>query len=716
MKLTMLDNGVTYLQRTAGNRSRMVLGSLVFSDGYGYEIMPNKLALRGSNSKKRPIDKITIVGDNVAIQVILDESTALDYGEVGLLSPEGGILAVAVWDTLQRKEVGTVQVLNFTLDYDGIGHALTRPSSTTTRLMRTRTDYDDVLQQLQASALQTNKFDVLAPNSTGTTLLELMAGITDFNSYMIESAFQETLPSLAKLDTSIYSIQHMLKNRLVRKTPAGISVTLTREPHYPSAIIPALSQFELDGVPCFNRESISLTKGQTLASVRLYEGEVKTYKLTGSGKDFEFWLSPDKSFTVSDTDVRVYVNGVAQPIVDNGIWEYKGKPAIQDFTYKDGALILTFGNSTYGTMPEKEDKIDIIYAVTSGESGNQTGYIGKDGTCARFPEIKIVAESEFTGGGNQPTASAYANFGGDLYGARSGAVTPSQYRALARTYPGVKDAIVLAQRDLAPMDKDWFNTGKIILLTSDPWSDEDINNFETWFRRKTWYGMRWIINVGRNGEEPKPREVNVKAKIWCAQTADLEAVQKACEDAVNALFVPRYGILARPVYKSDIWVALKDTFPSAIDFIQLDTPDDDISMYLEMPDIFNYKIEQGGTLPIGYYRYAVTAVDSDGQSRVNYVDVKVTEPNSKVTLFWKPVKSALKYNVFGRSRALISDMGLLYTTEETSWTDDGTLTGTNEKPPSINTSGVHYGVAGNIDIVVDYSSRSKLEDNGYGIS
>ena len=139
-------------------------------------------------------------------------------------------------------------------------------------------------------------------------------------------------------------------------------------------------------------------------------------------------------------------------------------------------------------------------------------------------------------------------------------------------------------------------------------------------------------------------------------------------------------------------------------------------MYLDTPNIASARVVDGGTLPIGIYRWAVSAVDSEGESKISYIDVKVENPNSSVVLTWAKSNTATSYRIYGRSIGQTSFMGFLHETTALTWTDNGTETGTNEKPPAINTSGVHYGVPGEINIIVDYSDRSALEDNGYGIS
>lgn len=716
MYLIVTDVGADYLSRSEGNRDRVSITNIVFGSAAGYTAGAHQNSITGNLVSKRFIDSLELNGDILTIKVFLDENEVFNYGEVGLMSADGILIAVESYPTVQRKIQNSAVELTYTIQHPKLQEALTRRSSRAFNLVYTRTDFDDAKLQLQAVASEKDNFSTIVANETGNTLIELLAGVVDHDSYMAESAFQETLPHTAKLDSSIYAIQLMLKNRLNRKRPASVSVRLARDANLPIDQIPPYSSFIVDGVLLFNREAIVWKRLERTKDVVLFQGEVFSFSIQGTGKDYQFWKSPHANFEVSDSDINVRIGRVSIPVVQNGLWEHKGQQAVQDFTYTDGSLILTFGNSTYGTLPLTTNKVSITYAITQGAAGNRSGFRDKTGelTGARFP-TKVITLSELTGGGDNPPAQSYANFGGDLFGAQRGAVTPAQYRALARTYPGVNDAIVLAQRDLAPMDKDWFNTGKIILLTESEWSDTEIRQFEAWYRKRTWYGMRWIITVGRNGTEPKKRLVDIRASIYCKPTADLPTIQRAAEDAIKALFKPKQGILARPVYRSDIMDALKATHPEYVDYIVLDTPTGDTSMYLGSPPNLRAQIINGGNLPLGSYRWAVTAKDSAGESRVAYVDAQVTRPNSSVKLTWDASVSATSYIIYGRSDRGLNDMGKLHETTALTWTDNGTGSGTNEKPPSINTSGVHYGAVGNLTINVDYSNRSAVEESGYGL-
>ena len=719
MDLKLTDNGTDFLSRSEGNRERLNVTHIVFGSDYNYKVEGYQTSLRGAITDKRLIDSLTLSGDILTVKILLDENTAFEYGEVALVTADSLLLAVGTYKERQVKERGTSVELTYTLQNAKLNDALTRSSSRSFQLAPTRVDFDDAKLQLQAVASSKDNFGVLTTNETGNTLIELMAGVVDHNSYMAESAFQETLPQTAKLDSSIYAIQVMLKNRMSRNRPASVNVRLTRDPNLPIDQVPKYSKFNIDGTLLFNRAAIIWKARQTTQDVILYEGECFGYTFDGNSQDHQFWKANHTEFSVSDNDVSVLIDNTEIPVVTDGMWNYHSLPAVQDFTYNDGSLVLSFGTSVYGSRPLAGQKVKVAYAVTNGSRGNRSGFVGKEGTLSNSVyTVKAVALSELTGGGDAPSASSYANFGGDLFGAQYGAVTPAQYRALARTYPGVKDAIVLAQRDLAPTDKDWFNVGKIILLTDSQWSAANVQEFEKWFRKRTWYGMRWIITTGDNNTEPKQRTVDVTARIFCKPSADLPAVQRAAENAVRDLFTPRFGILARPVYRTDIIDALRSVHPTYIDYLVLETPTTDISMYLTAPVVGEAEVLEGqGKLPIGLYRWAVAAKDEQGESKISYWDVQINKPNSAVKFTWQPSTSAIGYRVYGRSPGDTSNMGLLFETADTlTWTDTGEVKGNNVKPPSINTSGVHYGVPGVINVIVEYSDRVALEETGYGVS
>lgn len=713
MDLLMLDGGATYLARSQKNRARMVISHFALGGGANYNPPRSTVGFKTPILYKARIDAMTVSGDTATFTCILPESLALSFGELAVLSPDGGFVGLAVVTAALTKTAGTQMELTLQLSAAGIGAQMTFQSKRV-YLSRTRPDFEDVLLQMQAIAAQKENFRGLVTNETGNTLLELMAGVADFDSYAFESAHQEAFPDTAKLDSTQYAIQNMLGNRLTRRTPAGTPVTLVRTGATPVLTIPAYHQWQGNGRSLFNRNTIQFAAGQTTVTAILYEGQVRRASVAGTNTEYQFWVAPQPDFVVSDSDVLVDVNGEKIPVVQDGMWNYLDKPAVQDRTDKFGRLLLMFGSSIYGTMPTLDETVAITYVTTDGSAGSDASFTGAQVSSGSYPQITATTTGPLSGGGDQPSTALYQRMGGDIFGGQRGAVTPPQYRARAREYPGVIDAVMLAQRDLAPMAKEWFNTGKVILLTQSPWTAADKAAYEEWLRARTMYSMRYSILTGTEGDdEPRTKTIDVRARISCRQDADLAAIQSQAEGAVRRLFLPRAGILSRAVYKTDITDAIKAIAPEQIDFVELAEPLDDIGMDIYSPKGLTVTIiPDVGTIPPGEYTFGVAAKDADGLTPPAIAKVTLTAANSSVKFDWDRVPSATSYVIYGR----VAPVGQLTEVTTLTYTDDGTGVGTAEEPVNINTSGVHYAILGALDLTPVYSRRRAIEDNGYGVS
>lgn len=708
MQLTMLDGGKTFLSRQQQNRARMIVSHVALGGAGGYTFQTSASAFRSAILYKSSIDAMQVSGDTAVFTCFLPADMSLTFGEIAILSSEGGFLGMVVLPNKLVKNPGSQMQLTLELTYSGLGDQLTF-STNSVVLSKVRPDFNDILLQLQSVASEKDSWSGLVTNETGTTLLELMAGIGEFDAYMFESALQEAFSDTAKLNSSQYAIQNMLGNRLTRKSPAGCDATFTREGAGGSQVIPAYTQWVVNGVNYFNREAISFAAGQYTKDGRIYQGQVIVNTVQGLGVDYPFWISIDGDFAVADADVTVYLNQTAIPVVQDPLWNYLGTPAVQDRTNKDGKLHLIFGNATMATRPEITDTVTIRYVVTLGNSGNNASFTGSKMT-SNLSGFTAVATTALTGGGDEPSVTLYQRMGGDLYGGQRGAVTPAQYRARAREYPGVLDAVVLAQRDLAPYDKNWFNTGKIILLTQQPWTQADRDAYELWYRKRTMYSMRYQVLTGEAGTEPRKKTLSVRATISCRNDADLVDIQTKAEGAVKKLFVPRAGILSRDLYMTDITDAIKDVAPELIDFVQLALPTDDVIMDITSPKNLTVDIQTGaGTLPPGSYTYGVSAIDGDGTTSPTVIKVVTTAPMSKLTFSWDPVAAATGYIIYGRTEPFTK----IGQTVAPTFVEDGTAAGTGEPASTLNTSGVHYVALGTLDLSVKYSKRRQIEDSGF---
>ncbi len=698
MNLQLLDYGIEYLERTAADRVRAHFPVCVFGSGVGYPIDSSMIGLTGSELLRVEIESFSLVGDTATYRVVLGADVALSYGEVALLDPSGAFVALGVEASSVVKSIGSVLVLNLVVSRTGLADRLTYVSGRV-NLARTRTDFDDAAVQLLALAKSKENLSVALPASTISTLMEAMAGIVDLDSATVESAYQEAFPDLAKLASSQYAIQTMLRTRLTRKRPSRCTVTLSRVSTATSLVINPYTEFTGGGFTLFNRDAVTMGVGVASVTVSLYEGRIVRLQAPGKSEDYQFLVSAEKNFTVSDTDVSVTVGSTKLPVVQDPLWNYSGVNAVQDFTNKFGSLLLTFGNEEIGTRPRSDQTIYVTYAVTKGASGN-ADFDGESVSCASQPSLSGVATSHLSGGGDPPPLTFYQRLGGDVFGGKKGAVTPAQYAAKAAEYPGVFDAVVLAQRDLAPMNKDWFMAAKVVLLTDGTWTEADREAFRVWFEQRTIYGMRYHVLTGEGGTEPKPRPLPLSLVVHCFADANLTVVQSAVTSAVRGLFARGPGLLSRNIEPTDITDAVFKAGDGAVDYIDSSLQETHV-VDVAAPANVQSVVTSSGSLPAGSVSYQVVAVDADGRSKPTPHAVTVAA-GSTVTLTWDEVLGALSYEVYGRSG--VSPL-MLWSGTALTFVDNGSVVPFGSAVPAISTSGVHYPVLSSLSVSVKYSNR-----------
>lgn len=142
------------------------------------------------------------------------------------------------------------------------------------KLSQIKPDFDSLLMQMQLFLQSTNTWSDLQTSSTGQTLLEMIAAVGTFNQFAIESAVRETTLTTAVRDSSVYAITRMLGVRIHRKSPAGVSATVSRLDSTTLEQIPTYTQFDVDGTSFFNRYPLMFPAGSLSASERLYYGSM----------------------------------------------------------------------------------------------------------------------------------------------------------------------------------------------------------------------------------------------------------------------------------------------------------------------------------------------------------------------------------------------------------------------------------------------------------
>jgi hypothetical protein len=559
-------------------------------------------------------------------------------------------------------------------------------------------DFADLVTQLQTQLATKDAWKDRLTTSTGQTLVEFIAAIGAYSQYSIESSFQEEWPQSAKNANSIYAASNFLGVRVNRKGPTSITVLMSAS--VPTTV-PVNGQFVGAGSYWFNRTPLVLTSTPSL--VTLFQGEVKTSTFYGLGSNFQAFVTTEPNFVVSDTDILLTINSISVPVIPEGLWTKPGLAGVGDVTLPSGQMMLLFGNDVYGSKAGVNDLCVVKYIVTLGLNGDNIPTLGQTVSLETDPTITGKATTQASGGGDQNNYLVYKNITPALFGSFNSSITASQYKRLPLQYPGVLDAQTFAQHEVNPFALTWMNVIKVCLLTTTPFDINQWRAFETWYQDQTMYSTRLYR------EDPIASNIVVDAKIFCKNFANLSQIKVNAGTAVSALLQARQGILGLDIYRSDIIKAIMDS-DSNIEYVILNSPTTDIILSSFVVDYPTAVITpSGGSLPIGSYDYAISAVSSLGgeSAPAKWITVNTTVVNSVVTLTWPALTNAASYRIWGRVTP--TSLGLITTVTGTTTTfaDNGSITPTGSIPVEATTS-IYYPHLSSQTLVVAYSNRDHL--------
>ncbi len=579
----------------------------------------------------------------------------------------------------------------------------------TLQIPATATDFNDFVTPMQNYLSDTDAWRGNLTTMTSQTLIELVSAIGVYAEGSNIRAYEDSFAETAQSDTAVYSITQMQGLRMSRKLPAGLEVNMTSTN---TQTLNPMSQFLIAGQYYFNREQLFFTAG-VAQDITLFQGQVFTYAMQGLGSPRQTYLSDEDAFSVSDQDLRVFVNGTLIPKCYGTMWNYRNLPAFADLTTSDGRALVVFGSEQFGYTPLVSDIVTIQYPITQGVDGNQQILQGKPITVDGHPEITGRATANPTGGGDEPPIQAYKNLSSGSFGTYSSAVTKSQYQATAGIYPGIIDSVIQAQRDINPMALEWMNVMRVSALTNTTWTQDQIQDYIDYLQEVTMYSCRFVWNV------PQAVSRDIEVSVWCFNTAVLTKVQNDCELEIMKLFAPRPGLIMTNFYNYDLENACRRAGKGAVSYVTVQSPTDPMIVTSPPSPSTHYEIIQGaGTLTPLLYAYGVSVVNLAGEEGPpqRWVFPQVTKDMGNlnaIKITWLPLQDVQEYKVYGR-QAGTPGVGLLATvlpTDPLEFLDTGAVT-PGVAPPGRQDVPIRYNKIGSLTVNVDFAERQqRLEDN-----
>jgi hypothetical protein len=569
----------------------------------------------------------------------------------------------------------------------------------TLKLSNLNGDFEAIRQQLQTYLSSKESWAGTLPTQTGQTIIDFVAAIAAYNSFQNVRSYEDAFPNTSVSDEATYAIASMQGLRIRRKQPAAMEVEITVAA---PITVPAYSQFAGGGTFFYNRTALAMNVGTH--SVTLYQGRVIDFQINGLGTDFQLFMSQERQFQVSNNDVSVFINTIPIARTEDGLWKLKGIPGFRDRTLPDGRLVIEFGNGTYGARPSQTDIVRILYTITSGASANNLNLTNKKFALDANPGVVAIAQGNPANGVDEQSATIYKNVAAATFGNFGSAVTKEQYQATAASYPGVVDAVVLAQRDINPQALQWMNVMRVTLLTTTPWSAGQSQAYINWLQSKTMYSGKFVM------DNPLGISTDVSAMIYCFNWANATQAQADAIAAVQALFAPEAGYLGRDIELADIYNAILDS-NKGIDYVDIFSPTTNLkvsNVAIDAPAAT--QVTAASALLAATYRYAVGVVTSYGEiAPKNWTEITLPFADIyRVKLDWAAYPNALHYNVYGyRPQAAVGQQyRRLGQSLTNTYTDAGNVPVVYTPVPAFSTMPIRYNVLGGIAISVKYTNRT----------
>lgn len=448
----------------------------------------------------------------------------------------------------------------------------------TLSLVRTRPDYHSVMAQLTTEVQRSAAWADADISATGQMILRAIAADIDYGQFSIARALQECFPDTAQSDNSIYLSARMLGNNLRRNVSASVNVNLTRaETGTILSIDPYqewIIKYSDEQLYFFNRTQVTFNTSDILVASELFSGKPMSTTINSSGVAFQRIEIGSENRRISDTDVRVFVNGVQWSQTTEPLWHFGGQDNVFfASTLPNGNVEIRFGNGLNGASPPVNVPIIVHWIENGGKADNRTEIGAKVVTpltsLSGYGSLGGVTTSIADRGSDYLPAKYFKYFGGAVRAAAKRAVRRSDYRAKALEFgEPIKDVQFRGQAEIAPRRPAYMNVIEATILADPPLSDSQWLEFKDYIRR-----------IGIYQTELRRRDaialpLNITATVYCRPEANLTEVAKVINNRVRAALAPSFDSLGYSWYLSDINMLLEgyDELGGLVEYAVLTSP------------------------------------------------------------------------------------------------------------------------------------------------
>lgn len=570
-------------------------------------------------------------------------------------------------------------------------------------------EYDDFMRQFNNSLKGKDVWRGELVTTTSQTILGFISTVGVHTQETIRRAREDAFSDTAQSDEAIRSIAQMQGLRMSRKYPASLEEVVFESDT--SLSLAPYTQMSVGGQPYFSREQITFEAGVP-KTVTLFQGTVRFVELGKTdGSEHQQYISEEDGYVVSDRDTNVKINGETLGRSYGMLWNYRDTPAFADLTLPDGRLLIQFGTNTFGSVPQRNDYVLLSYVLTEGAAGNARMLKGKSVTVNGFSGIRGVSNSNPGGGADEKPVIVYKNVASGSFGTYESAVTRAHYLASVTSYPGVLDAITLAQREINPNDLNLMNTIRIAALTNTPWTQSQIRDYLKHLQEVTMYAPYFIWL------ETTPIDRDVDMTVYVFNSVIQSQVKENTERAVTELFAPKPGLLMTDFHPSDLDTIAKKASPGKVSYVEIHSPTGPMEVKAPPAAIADYDIVPGGgNMDQGVYGYSVAVTNSLEEGfpdRWTFPQIRSGDDNG-ISLRWRSVPGALSYRIYGRRSeqgfGLLATIQADETQEFMTFFDNGATAPTGGVPSTVSSVQIRYNRLRSLRVRVEFADRQQQVD------
>lgn len=294
-------------------------------------------------------------------------------------------------------------------------------------------------------------------------ILDLLAYITHYNGFYLNTSVNEMFLGTAQLRKNVNSIARMLNYVPRRMTGAEsvISISLKEEskPADPSTTITLskYTDFVASNVHfyCKNEYQFTDANSYSLSSVVLRQGTYQELIEESTGQANQLYVI--ESDSIDNDTLEVYVNGDLWTLENNLLLIDEDSTSYSIELTDDNYVNVIFGDGIVGKIPEIGLEIKFIYTNTVGEEGNN--YVDFDlnevlldnfSNAYDNSDFDITTVEIAAGGSNYETTNAIKINAPKFYETQGRLVTRSDYIAYLLRNQLVEDVNVWGGEDSVP--------------------------------------------------------------------------------------------------------------------------------------------------------------------------------------------------------------------------------------------------------------------------